>query len=102
MKRHAYFVYILHCSDNSYYTGMTNDYERRLEEHHSGLNPSCYTYTRRPLTLLYCEEYQSVYDAINREKQIKGWSKKKKEALIRGDFTELQLIARNKVRREEP
>ena len=93
MKQHNYYVYILHCSDGSYYTGMTNDLDRRLEEHHSGLITSCYTFLRRPLILIYFETSRYVNDAIAREKQIKGWNRKKKEALIKGDLNELVRLA---------
>ena len=97
MKHHAYYVYILQCSDRSYYTGMTSKLEQRLDEHHTGYYPRCYTYSRRPLTLIYTECYQFVHDAISREKQIKGWSRQKKEALIRGDYDSLSTLAKNRV-----
>ncbi len=87
--RHSYFVYILLCSDGSYYTGMTNNMEKRLEEHNQGLVEACYTFSRRPLVLKHCMQYQYVDDAILREKQIKGWTRKKKEALINEDYDEL-------------
>ncbi len=82
----SYFVYILRCSDDSLYTGVTNSLERRLEEHQSGLNKSCYTFDKRPVELVYYCEFEDIYYAINAEKQIKGWTRKKKEALISGDF----------------
>jgi len=93
---HTYYVYIVLCTDGSYYTGMTNNMNRRLEEHNEGLIISCYTFSRRPLVLKYCEYYQYVNDAIKREKQIKGWSRKKKEALINGDFEELVRLAKRR------
>jgi putative endonuclease len=55
-----YFVYILKCNDDSFYTGVTNDIDRRLHEHHSGENISCYTYHKKPLTLVFCEEYLEI------------------------------------------
>ncbi len=79
MKHHAYHVYILLCSDGSYYTGVTNNLNRRLEEHNIGLVPTCYTFKRRPLQLKFTESYQFVNEAIAREKQIKGWSRKKRK-----------------------
>ena len=84
MKR--YFVYILLCNDNSYYTGVTNDIDRRLYEHESGLDPKSYTFKRRPVKLLFQEMFNDVQQAIAFEKQIKGWKRAKKEAIINGDW----------------
>lgn len=81
-----YFVYILLCSDKSYYVGITNDVSKRFAEHGEGIDPSCYTYRRRPLTLVFQQGFREVADALAWEKQIKGWSRKKKDALLRGDF----------------
>jgi putative endonuclease len=81
-----YFVYILLCSDNSYYTGITNDLERRMDEHDNGVNPTCYTCKRRPLKLVFNERFIEVTQAIAFEKQVKGWNRKKKEAIINGDW----------------
>lgn len=83
-----YFVYILKCSDGSYYTGVTNNYEKRLLDHQNGLNPKAYTYRRRPVTLMYVAMFEDIHDAITAEKHIKGWSRKKKEALILNDSDE--------------
>jgi len=94
---HSYAVYILKCADSSYYTGMTNNVERRMREHIDGTVAECYTFSRRPLGLVFVEYYQFVHDAIGREKQIKGWSRKKKEALIMGDIDELKRLAKNRV-----
>lgn len=88
-----YYVYILKCSDNSYYTGITSDIERRYIEHKTGLQKNCYTYRRRPLTLEFVEEFQDVIQAIYFEKQIKGWTRAKKQALINGDFGRLQMLS---------
>ncbi len=96
-QRHTYHVYILLCADGSYYTGMSGDIEKRLEEHYTGIYPSCYTYSRRPVTLKYIEIYQMVYDAISREKQIKRWSRKKKEALIEENYEELKRLSKNRM-----
>ena len=78
----SYFVYILRCVDGSYYTGVTNDYERRFAEHQDGNDMSCYTFRRRPVVLVYLSEFREIDQAISWEKQLKGWSRKKKEALI--------------------
>ena len=88
-----YYVYILTCADNSYYTGFTNDLERRYAEHVSGLNPDCYTYGRRPVRLVFYEEFDNPDLAIEYEKKIKGWTRKKKEALINGDFDLLKSFS---------
>ena len=90
------YVYILGCSDSSYYIGVTNNYEERFNEHQNGMNPECYTFERRPLTLEYVEEFDNPLDAIAREKQLKGWSRAKKEALIRGNKDELSRLSLNR------
>jgi putative endonuclease len=81
-----YFVYILLCSDNSYYTGVTNNLERRLYEHESGHDPKSYTFKRRPLKLVFQEIFNDINQAIAFEKQVKGWKRSKKEAIINGDW----------------
>ena len=88
-----YFVYILECSDGSYYTGITNNLDRRLEEHEAGIDKKCYTFRRRPFKLKFNQEFNDVLEAIYFEKRIKGWTKAKKFALISGDFKRLQILA---------
>ena len=88
-----YFVYILKCSDDSYYTGVTNNMERRLYEHQNGENPQAFTHNKRPVKLVLCEEYQDINQAIAFEKQIKGWTRKKKEAIIKGNWEKLKELA---------
>jgi putative endonuclease len=90
-----YFVYILKCSDDSYYTGFTNDIERRLGEHVNGLNSNCYTFNKRPLGLVWFEIFNDVNDAILAEKKIKGWSRRKKESLINEDWGKLVEYSKN-------
>jgi putative endonuclease len=92
--RKYYYVYILKCSDNSYYTGISNDVERRLAEHKEGENPDSYTFSRRPLELVYCEYFTDPKQAIAFEKQVKGWSRAKKEALIAGDWKKIVELAK--------
>lgn len=75
------YVYILECSDGSYYTGSTKNIEKRLKEHQSGLGAN-HTAKRLPVVLVYLEEFHRIDKAFYREKQIQGWSRKKKEALI--------------------
>lgn len=91
MKR--YYVYILKCADNSYYTGFTNDIERRLNEHNYGINKESYTHNRRPLELVFCTEFNDVNQAISFEKQVKGWSRKKKEAIIKDEWEDLKKLS---------
>ena len=91
-----YWVYILLCHDNSYYTGSTNDLEKRISEHQSGVY-SGYTKSRLPLKLVYSQYFDNAVDAVNAERQLKGWSRNKKEALIRKDFTLLRELSRSKV-----
>ena len=89
----TYFVYILQCADGSYYTGLTNNLELRLEQHNSGTNPASYTYRRRPVFLAFNQDFSDVNQVILFEKKIKKWSAKKKKALIDGDFDLLQILA---------
>jgi putative endonuclease len=98
----SYYVYILKCSDGSYYTGVTNDIQRRFYEHQEGLIEDCYTHDKRPVDLLFTEEYHDVNEAIGREKQIKGWSRKKKEALINGDFEKLIELSKGRSQSRHP
>jgi putative endonuclease len=100
--QHNYFVYILRCSDGKYYVGVTNDVERRFLEHQEGSDPGSFTFQRRPVELVLVEWYQYIQDAIDREKQLKGWSRKKKEALIAGDLATLSFHALAYERRTFP
>ncbi len=95
----TYYVYILRCRDGSYYTGITNDFERRLQEHAAGTDGKCYTVKRRPVTLIYRSAFQDVGEAIHWEKIVKGWSRAKKEAMIRGEFEQLTGLSINKRQR---
>ncbi len=88
-----FFVYILKCSDSSYYTGVTNSVERRFSEHQDGNDPACYTYKRRPLELVFVQEFMNVNEAIAFEKQIKGWNRKKKEAIIKDNWNLLKSLS---------
>ncbi len=96
MQTHAYYVYMLRCSDNSYYTGVSHSYEKRLREHNEGKDPKSYTFSRRPVEIVYTAMFEDVYEAIHWEKQIKGWSRKKKEALIRGEWELLPELSKRK------
>jgi len=96
MKFHCYYVYILLWSDGSYYTGVTNNINLRFEQHSSGLNPSAYTFSRRPIQLVFYTEFNDINFAIQKEKQFKKWSKMKKEALINGEFENLPNLSKKK------
>lgn len=86
------YVYILRCSDGSYYTGSTIDLDNRLKEHQDGRGAN-HTKKRLPVKLMYVEEYLSIATAFEREKQIQGWSRAKKQALIKGEFQCLPVLA---------
>jgi len=86
-------MYILLCSNGQYYTGSTNNLERRLTEHQNGEGAN-FTKKHLPVELLYFEEFQRIDKAFYREKQIQGWSRKKKEALINGQTNELPKLAK--------
>ncbi len=97
-------VYMLQCADGSYYVGVAEDMSRRLYEHESGVNPKSYTYHRRPVKLVWCEKYPTRYEALTHECQIKGWNKKKKEALIKNDLDAIHELvkAERKSREKKP
>lgn len=88
----GFYVYIMLCSDGSYYTGHMDNLESRLAAHQRGTIPG-YTETRRPVELVFSEEFSSRDEAFQRERQIKGWRKAKKEALIKGDWERLRQLA---------
>ena len=94
MDRH-YVVYKVQCRDGAYYVGVTNNLERRLWEHNTGVDRSCFTYKRRPIELKYYEVTSDIKQAILREKQLKGWSRKKKEALFRENWEELKRLSKS-------
>ena len=94
------WLYILRCADGSYYVGTARGtLEQRIAEHNSG-HFGGYTARRRPVTLVHSEWFNQITDAISAERQIKGWSRAKKEALIRGDFEGLRQLAKCKRRPE--
>ncbi|MBJ7880054.1 GIY-YIG nuclease family protein [Gelidibacter salicanalis] len=92
----SYYVYILECSDETYYTGFTSNLEQRFVEHQSGKYRESYTHNRRPLILVFYQEFVDPNQAIMIEKQIKKWSKAKKEALINNEFEKLPNRAKKK------
>ena len=95
------WVYILRCADGSYYTGLTRrGVEERLSEHMAGETPG-WTQSRRPVTLVFSAEFQRLTDAISVERQVKGWKRMKKEALIAGRFDLLPELASRRKREAE-
>jgi putative endonuclease len=90
-----FWVYILRCADGSYYTGHTDNLEMRIGQHHAG-ECAGYTVTRRPLELLWSQECPIRKEALSAERQIKGWSRRKKEAMMRGDWAEVSRLAQSK------
>jgi putative endonuclease len=99
--RHGRLLYILRCADNSYYVGSAtgDDLERRIAEHASGAIVG-YTWSRRPVQLVWSEHFVRITDAIAVERQVKGWSRVKKEALLRGDWDAVEVFARRRGRSE--
>ena len=90
----AFYIYILRCADGSYYTGHTDNLEARLAAHRNG-EIRGYTFKRRPVKLVFTEQFRSRQDAFEREHQIKRWSRAKKEALIREDWEGLVEFSRS-------
>jgi putative endonuclease len=90
-----FWVYLLRCADSSYYAGHTDNLDQRIGEHTSG---ACggYTSTRQPVELVFSQSCPTRIEALSFERQIKGWSRAKKEALIRGDWAEISRLARSK------
>jgi putative endonuclease len=88
----SFWVYILRCADNSYYTGHTDNLDERIVEHETG-EIRGYTSTRLPVTLVFADEFPTREEALACERQIKGWSRKKKEAMMRGDWAEVSRLA---------
>jgi predicted GIY-YIG superfamily endonuclease len=88
-----FWTYILKCADGSYYTGHTDELDKRIAEHQSGAIPG-HTSKRRPIQLVYSADFQTREEALGAELQIKRWSRKKKEALISQDWAGLKAAAR--------
>ena len=86
------FVYILECSDGSLYTGSTIDLDKRMLEHEEGRGDN-HTKKRLPVRFVYFEEYTTIGEAFRKEKQIQGWNRNKKKALIKENFEELKRLA---------
>lgn len=88
-----YFVYILGCSDGLLYTGITNNPDRRINEHNEGVDKNSFTFKRRPVELIFLQDFNNAAQAIYFEKKIKKWSAKKKRALASGNYELLTLLS---------
>ena len=93
----AFWVYILRCIDGSYYVGHRDNLDQRVAQHESG-ELGGYTAARRPVELVYSQDFDSRDEAFAAERQLKGWSRAKKEALIRGDWEDIRRLARGRMR----
>lgn len=89
-----YYLYILLCDKAFFYIGITRNLDKRLKEHKSGYSPHTKRY--KTIELIYTEEYNKRLEADKREKQIKGWSREKKKALIEGNIEKLKVLSRDK------
>lgn len=96
-----YAVYILQCSDGTYYTGLTKDLDGRVCEHETGMHPEAYTFRRRPVKLVWSVVTESYQEAFQWEHRIKGWSRAKKEALIRGNIEGIHEIVKSERKQRE-
>lgn len=88
------FMYILKCANGLYYTGSTNNLERRLQQHQNGEGAN-FTKKHLPVELVYYEQFGRIDEAFYREKQVQGWSRKKKEALINGEYDKLPELSKS-------
>ena len=91
----TFYAYLLRCRDGTYYAGHTDDLDQRMASHQSGALGG-YTATRRPVALVWHETFQTRDDAFAVERKLKGWGRAKKEALIAGDWSRVQVLARNR------
>ncbi|WP_043642584.1 GIY-YIG nuclease family protein [Nocardioides alkalitolerans] len=87
------WAYLLRCADGSYYAGSTTDLELRVSQHNSDRLGAAYTRRRRPVVLVWAQEFTSIADAFAFEKRVQGWGRAKREALIRGDLSALPALA---------
>ena len=92
----TFYVYILKCSDNFYYTGHTDNLEQRLSQHQQGLIKNCFTANRRPVVLMWHQIFTTRDEAFRAEHRIKKWTRSKKEALIKNNWHLLSKLSRSK------
>jgi len=98
-QRVGFYLYILKCTDGTLYIGHTDSLDERMRQHDAGKHDS-YTASRRPLSLLHVEEFESRYEAPAMERKLKGWSKAKKLAYIAGDWSTIGKLAKGKHRHQ--
>ena len=91
----AFHTYILRCNDGSYYTGHSENFELRIAQHQAG-GTGGHTAVRRPVTLVWSDSFPTREEALSAERRIKGWTRAKKEALIRGDWEEIRRLSKNR------
>jgi len=93
-----FWVYLLRCADGKYYIGSHrgDDVEPRVWEHNEGIDPKAFTYSRRPVTLVWCGAFSDPTEMVNFERQMKGWTRAKKEAFVRGDWDRLQALSKSR------
>jgi len=96
-----YAVYMLLCADGTYYTGLTRDLDARLREHQEGCYPESYTFKRRPVQLVWSEIVEDYSQAFQWEQQIKKWTHRKKEALVRGGLDAVHEVVKAERKRRE-
>jgi putative endonuclease len=97
-----FWVYMLRCADRSFYLGHTDNLERRVNDHIRGIYSSCYAFSRRPVELVYSQEFASRAESLLMERQIKGWNRAKKIALIAGDWMEISRLSNFKYGDKNP
>ena len=90
----SFWVYLLRCADGRYYTGHIDNLERRVNEHQAGADRGCWTWRRRPVALVWTERFATRIEALETERRVGGWSRRKKEALIAGDWAAISRYAR--------
>lgn len=96
-----FFVYILLCNDNSYYIGHTDDIDQRIGQHMVG-NYCTYTSKRRPIKLVFVENFASRAEAIDMERKLKKWTRRKKEALINEQWDKLVIFSKKNFKKNNP
>ena len=98
------FVYMLECADGAFYVGSYrgDDLDVRVEEHNTGYRKSAWTYSRRPVALVWAEHFSRYDEAVARERQLKGWSRAKKRALITGDYAEISRMSKSRSAKRDP
>jgi putative endonuclease len=91
-----FWMYMLKCSDDSFYVGHTDNIELRIAQHEQGSIPSCYTYWRRPVTVVFVQDFVTREEALMMERRIKGWSRAKKIALVDRDWESISRLAKSR------